>query len=134
MKRSLKGNDSGFTLVELVVTILVGAIFAVSVTTLVSENAHLARRSRDLVAANSYVEGKVEELRSIGYAGLGLGTTDITNELPGELNSTRSGSLQITSPASGLKQASITVNYNDQGVVRTYSYTTYIGELGVGQY
>lgn len=134
MKTGLNGSDSGFTLVELVVTILVGAIFAISVTTLVSENAHLARRSRDLIAANAYVEGKVEELRSIGYAGLTVGTTNITNELPDELNSSKSGSLHITAPVSGLKQADITVSYNDQGVNRTYSYTTYIGELGVGQY
>jgi prepilin-type N-terminal cleavage/methylation domain-containing protein len=134
MKNVLKASNSGFTLVELVVTIAVGAIFAISVTTLVSENAHLARRSRDLIAANSYVEGKVEELRSIGYAGLSLGTTDITAELPSELNSSKTGSLQISIPVNGLKQADITIQYNDQSVNRTYSYTTYIGELGVGQY
>lgn len=127
-------DKSGFTLVEIVVTILVGAIFAISVTTVVSANTHLVQSSRDLVAVNSFVESKVEELRSIGYIGLNVGTTDITSQLPSDLNAPRSGSLQISQVSDGLKKADITVTYNNQGEQQTYAYATYVGELGVGQY
>jgi prepilin-type N-terminal cleavage/methylation domain-containing protein len=127
-------SSSGFTLVELVVTILVGAIFAISTTTLVTTNAHLAQRSRDLVAVNSYVEGKAEELRSAGFAALPVGTSNVTSELPDDLNSSKNATVVITNQATGLKKAVIDVTFNDQGTQRNYSYTTYIGELGVGQY
>lgn len=130
----LTKSQAGFTIVELVVTILVGAIFAISVTTIVSANAHLVQKSRDLVSVNSYVESKVEELRSIGYVGINTGTTNITSELPSDLKPPRSGTLTITSPAVGLKKVAIAITYNDQGVQRTYQYSTYLGELGVGQY
>ena len=134
MKKEEKFCQSGFTIVELMVTIFVGGIFAISTTTVVSNNAHLVQRSRDLVVVNSYVEGKVEELRSIGYSGLNIGTTDVTNELPSDLQKPRSASLQISSPLTGIKKVDLSISYNDQGTQQTYPYTTYIGELGVGQY
>lgn len=134
MNKKPKINDLGFTIVELVVTIVVGGIFAISVSNLVSENSHLSQRSRDIVTVNSFVEGKVEELRSIGYSGLSNGTTTVTNQLPSELDSPKSATVVITTPTNGLKKADISVTYNDQGVNTNYSYTTYIGELGVGQY
>lgn len=121
-------------MVELVMTIMVGGVFAISVTTMVSANSHLVQRTRDLVSVNSYVEDKTEELRSIGYSGLSIGTTNVTSELPDDLNTPRSATVEITNPSTGLKKADISVTYNDQGAQQTYSYTTYIGELGVGQY
>lgn len=127
-------TQTGYTLVELVVTIMVGGVFAIGVTTMVSANSHLVQRSRDLVSVNSFVEDKIEELRSIGYSGLAIGTTDIASELPADLNSPRSATAQISNPSTGLKQAVIEITYNDQGAQQTYSYSTYIGELGVGQY
>ncbi len=86
-----------------------------------------------MVVANSYAESKIEALRSAGYLSLADGTTDITSELPDELNQA-SGSLVISSYNTAIKQAVLTINYNQQGNDQTYTYTTYIGELGVGQY
>lgn len=127
-------NQSGFTLVELLVAIIVGAIFAGSANLIITQHTHLGQRGRDLVLANAYVEGKVEELRSIGFSGLSNGTTNITNELPSDLKAPHSGTLQISTQSTAVKKAVITLTYNDQGANRNYSYTTFIGELGVGQY
>ena len=115
-------------------TIVVGSIMIGSAALALISQQHLSQRDRDLVVANSYVEQKVEALRSIGFLGLSIGTTNITAEMPSELNSPRSGSLQISSYSASIKQVDISITYNDQGTSRTYSYTTYIGELGVGQY
>jgi len=117
---------------------IVGAILISSAILLYTSGERLSQRHRDIVVANSFIEKKVEALRSAGYLSLSDGTTDITSELPSELMSPRSGSLQIA-PASigattGLKKIDITLTYNDQGTSRTYTYTTYIGELGVAQY
>lgn len=105
-----------------------------SVQLVYTNQTYLAQRARDLALANAYVEGKVESLRSKGFLGLSDGTTDITAELPTELNAPRSGSMQVSSPSSGIKRVVIDINYNSQGADKSVTYTTNIGELGAGQY
>lgn len=104
-----------------------------SASLIIGNYSHLGGKGRNLVLSNSFIEGKIEALRSIGYNGLSDGTTDIAGELPSELSQPRSASLQISSPGAGLKQIDVTITYSDQGTNRSYSYRTFIGELGVGQ-
>lgn len=126
-------SQAGFTIVEVLVAIAVAAIVTMSLNQVVSTYLHVSQRGRYLNLANSYVEAKTESLRNIGYNGLSLGTTSLTSELSTQLPRSRSGSMVITSPIAGIKQVDITVSYKDQGQNNAYSYTTYIGELGVGQ-
>lgn len=130
----LKSNKSGFTIVEMIVSIVVGAILVGAASMLITSYSHLSQRGLDLTIANSYAENKIEALRSVGFTGLTDGTTDITNELPGELKSPRGAALQISSQSADIKKVDLTITYNDQGAPQTHNYTTYIGELGVGQY
>jgi prepilin-type N-terminal cleavage/methylation domain-containing protein len=127
-------DSKGFTIVELLVTLIVGGLLAGSVAIFLSLHTHVAQRGRDVSVANSYAENKIESLRSAGYLGLSNGTTTITPELPSELNSPRSGSMVISDQSTSIKRVSITITYSDQGAPRTYTYSTFIGELGVGQY
>ncbi len=124
----------GFTIVELIVGVVVGALIVGGVSLIIANQVHIAQRGRDLVISNAYAERKVESIRSVGYLGLTNGTTDITSELPSELNPPKSGSLVISDFSTAVKKVDLTITYNDQGANRTYSYTTYVGELGVGQY
>lgn len=126
-------NVSGFSLVELILSITVGVLFITSLTQIVNNYVSLGQKSRNVVLANSYVEGKIESLRNIGYNGLNIGTTDLSGELPVQLPTPRSASMTLTSLSGGLKQADISVSYNDKGKTQTYSYTAYIGELSVVQ-
>lgn len=130
----LKKEQSGFTVVELLLVIVVGSILVLSINTILTSHAYLSQRGRDLILANAYAELKMESLRSIGFLGLTDGTTDITNELPSELSNSRNGTLVISNFSPSVKQVLITITYNEQGKSRTYSYKSYIGELGVGQY
>ncbi len=125
---------SGFTIVELLVTLLASAILIGSVSVALNAQVSLAQRGRDLVIANAYAEGEFEALRSKGFLGLADGTNNITSDLPTELKAPRSGSLVISAETASVKRVVLTLTYNDRGDSRTYSYTTYIGELGVGQY
>lgn len=129
-------NQTGFTLVELMTAIVIGAFFVGAVSTLIVNSSKIAQRARDVAVANSFAENKVESLRSIGYLSLGLTSspTDITSELPSELQAPRSATLNISQHSTSIKEAVLSIEYNDQGQQKTYSYTTFVGELGVGQY
>lgn len=130
----LNKDQSGYTIVELLVTLIVGSILIFAVNTIFSTQAYISQRGRDTVLANAYAEGKFESLRSLGFLGLADGTTDVTSELPVELSSPRSGSVIVTSENDSVKKVVLTINYNEQGKTRTFTYTSYVGELGVGQY
>jgi hypothetical protein len=120
--------------VELLVTIVVGAILVMSVGLFLNSHIYLGKRSRDLTAINLYASNKVETLRSKGFLALTNGTTNLTDELPTNLSKPRSASMVISSESSAIKRVVITITYSDQGAPRSFSYTTFIGELGVGQY
>ena len=129
-------DQSGFTLVELLTAIVIGAFFTGAVSTLLVNSAKIAQRSRDVAVVNSFAENKIESLRSIGYLGLNITDppTNISSELPIELRTPRNATLDINQYSISIKQAVLSIEYNDQGAQKIYSYTTLIGELGVGQY
>jgi prepilin-type N-terminal cleavage/methylation domain-containing protein len=129
----LQRRQEGFTIVELLVAIAVGAIVTASLSQVVTSYVHVAQRGRYMNLANSYAEAKAESLRNEGYNSLSAGTTNISSELPSQLPLYKSASMTIGNPSGGLKQVDISVTYKDQGQTNTLSYTTYIGELGVGQ-
>lgn len=128
-----KLSQDGLTIVELLVTIAVAAVVITALTEVVTGYLHIAQRGRYLSLANSFAESEMEALRNQGYNSLTIGSTSLTASLSNQLPPSRSASMSITSPQTGLKQIFITVSYTDNGVSSTYSYTTYIGELGVGQ-
>lgn len=126
-------EQGGFTLVEIMVTIVVAAVVIGSLSQVTTSFLHVSQRGRYLNLANSFIEGKVEALRNQGFNSLSTGTTSLTSSLPSQLPPGSTASMTITSPSSGLDQVDLTVTYKDQGQTYSYGYTTYIGELGVGQ-
>lgn len=132
MKTNSSDSD-GFTIVEILVSIAVAGVVIVSLSQVVTTYVHLAQRGRYLNLANSFVEAKIESLRNRGFNSLTPGTTNLLSELTVQLPPARSASMIVGNPSGGLKRVDITVSFPDQGQMRTYSYTTYIGEIGVGQ-
>lgn len=126
-------KQSGYMTVELLVTLMVGAILVLSLNTIVNTHLYLSQRGRDLVIANAFAEQKIEALRSQGFLTLSDGTTSIAAELPSELKPPRSGSLIISTQSTAIKKVQLSLTYSEQGKARTHTYTTFIGELGVGQ-
>ncbi len=132
--RSIKTTaTAGFTIVEVLVAIAVGSIMVASLNQVVVTYLHVGQRGRYLNLANSYVEAKTEALRNAGYNSLTNGSTNLKPELPTQLPPSRNATLTVTDQATGLKKIDISISYNDQGQPNTFNYTTYIGELGVGQ-
>lgn len=125
----MKHNEAGFSVVELILSIVVGVLFLMALSQITSNYIILGQKSRDVVLSNSYAEGKIETLRNIGFNGLGTGTSDVSGELPAQLHGPKSASIVISTPQSDLKQVDLSVTYSDRGTARTSTYTAYIGEI-----
>ena len=133
MKLMVKNNRSGFTVIELVVSIGVFAIIVPAMVVGVRNLIQLNTRARNLSVANIVAESKAEELRSLGFNALTLGTTDMSGELPIQLSNPNQATYEITNPSAGVAEITINITYNDFGNDRTLVYKTTVSELGVGQ-
>lgn len=129
-----KKNEDGFTLLELIVAMTIGVVLIAAIGQTIVYQAQLNNQARNTALSSSFAENRLEALRSAGYTSLTNGTIDISSELPTDLTPTKSAEQTITDQSSGLKKVEITVTYNNKGVPKTSTYTTFIGELGVGQY
>lgn len=127
-------GEAGFTIVELLVSLIVGSILVGAVHIVYTNQLSLSQQQRDTVIANAFIEAKVEAVRSKGYLATPIGTTDISSELPSELSVPRSASMVVSAHTDAVKKVVLNITFNLQGRVQSYSYTTYLGELGVGQY
>lgn len=130
-------NSKGFTTVELVVGIIVGAILVMSVSVVLVNLSRTNARARDLAIANAAIENKAESLRSAGFLSLsaegdGTYSWDPT-EIPDGLNDTTATYTIDSTLEPGLIKISLALTYNDQGPLRTLEYSSYVTELGVGQ-
>jgi len=129
-----KNRQAGFTIVELLVSVLVVAILVAGINSIYLTHLAQSHRVRNLALVNSFAENKIESLRSAGFLAVSDGTTDISSELPADLWSPRSATLAISPTVSGIKNIVLSITYSDGGQPRTFNYQTYLGELGVGQY
>jgi len=133
MLKLRSGSETGFTIVELLVTIgicgIIIPVLALGLTNLTLLN----NRARDLSLANMLAQNKAELLRSSGYNSIAVGTTDFTSELPSVLSSPKSASYTISTPQTGIKQVSITISYKDVSASRSVNYSTLISEIGINQ-
>jgi prepilin-type N-terminal cleavage/methylation domain-containing protein len=126
-------NQKGFTIVELMVTVVVAGFIIPAVAIALTNLAVINKVARDQALANMIVQNKVETLRSAGYNSLNDGTTSFVAELPNIMGSPRSASYTISTPQTGIKQVNISLSYTEYHKTKNLAYKTYVSELGVGQ-
>jgi prepilin-type N-terminal cleavage/methylation domain-containing protein len=129
----IKQNQHGFTIIELVVTIVIAGIIIPAVAVALTNLSVVNKVARDKALANMIVQNKVETLRSSGFNSLSDGTTSFVAELPNTIGSPRSASYTVSTPATGIKQIDLSVSFTEYRVTKSLSFRTYISELGVGQ-
>lgn len=131
-------NEQGFTLVELIITITLFATLIPSVIGFLDFLTQLNTTARTTASINAFVENKIETIRSAGYTSTPVvSNQSITSELnaaAASIPSPKSAAYTVSQLSPSVKQIDISVTYNNKGTSKTVSYTTYLGELGVGQY
>lgn len=126
-------NFKGFTIVELIVTIVIMGIIIPAVAIALTNLTVIDYQARDLTLANFIAQNKVETLRSAGYNSLSNGTTSFTAQLPNTMGSPKTASYTVSSPQTGIKQIDVAISYTEYKKTKNINYRTYISELGVGQ-
>jgi prepilin-type N-terminal cleavage/methylation domain-containing protein len=127
-------QESGFTLIELMVTVTVlgiviaslgGLYYTMQITEVQSQHYDIAVRA---------ARTEIENLRNNGYSSLTPGATvDVTSSLPAALPSDKTGTVTISEPISDLRRVDVTITYTDYGKPQTVTLSSNIGVIGLGQ-
>jgi prepilin-type N-terminal cleavage/methylation domain-containing protein len=133
--RILRSN-SGFTLVEMLVTLMLLSVMVISVVTLLFVASHTNTTNADQSSANRQVQKQIELLRAASYYSLTNGTYSFT---AGNINRLQSAQYVISDYADGtgshpeLKKIDVTISWYEGNVPKTVSEGTYIGQHGINQ-
>lgn len=129
-----RDNQSGFTLVELLVTISLLGLIVIGVTNLYITISSAQRKSYHLEIATRAGEAQIESLRNAQYNNLEAGgQINFTSSLPSDLPEPRSGIVDISEPSDGIKRVDVTITYKDGSGSKTVKQSSLIGVIGIGQ-
>jgi len=126
-------KEGGFTLVEILITILMVGVATASLTSIFISIRNIQLQSSYYDLANRAAARQIESLRNDSYATLTAGQNiNFTSDLPTTLPN-RSGTAVISAPSEGLRRVDATVTYKAQGKTRTVTLSSLIGEIGITQ-
>lgn len=127
-------KEAGFTLVELLVTIVITGLVVVAVSTLLITIEGTQRSTRLLETATRAGEQEIESLRNNSYNTLEPGEDIIfSDELPEALPEPRSGVVEVSEPIDGVRRVDVSIGYRDGNKQKTVRLSSLIGQIGVGQ-
>lgn len=127
-------KEQGFTLAELMITLIVVGIVVSSVAMLLGAIQRSQRQTAFTESATRAAQRQIEILRNNQFNQLTPGVDlNFTNDLPTNLPSPKSGVVVVSEPSSGLKRVDVTVTYQDGGQQRSVQLSSLIGVLGITQ-
>jgi len=134
MAKHTRATSAGFTIIELLVTLVVLGFFVVSVGDLL---AHITdtQHNTDLLASATHAgSDEIESLRNNNYNTLTDGETiDFTSQLPSSLPKGSTGTVQVSQPSADLRRVDVTVTYPVGGQTHSVELSSLIGRIGIGK-
>jgi prepilin-type N-terminal cleavage/methylation domain-containing protein len=126
-------KETGFTLVELLVSITLIGVVITAVTTLFTSIQSVQRRTAYMETATREAQRQMESLRNNNYNNLTAGQTiDFTDDLPSTLQNP-SGTVTVSEPDPGLKRVDIQVIYYEGEQQQQVNLSSLVGILGITQ-
>lgn len=134
LERKKISDESGFTLVELLVTMVVLGIVITSLAALYYMMQVTQAQSQRYDLAVRAARTEIEDLRNSGYDSLSPGSTiNFTSSLPSGLPAGKSGTVTVSQPTSDLRRVDVTITYTDYGIAKTVTLSSDIGIIGLRQ-
>lgn len=133
MSRTTTKNGRGFTLVEVLVTILIFSIGLLGTLILTTGVIRGNFFSKNVTSATAIAQTTIENAQRAGYLGVSSYITD-SSKVPshisvGGVDFSQIASVVNGSPAAGLKKVSIIVSWNETNLsARTITLETILGE------
>lgn len=126
--------EAGFTLVEILVTIVVLGIVITSLSGLYYIMQQAAVRAQHLDMATRAARTEIEQLRNTGYSALTPGAPiNFTSSLPTALPADRNGTVTVSQPTDDLKRVDVQITYTDNGKAQKVILSSNIGIIGIRQ-
>lgn len=127
-------NQTGFTLAEIMITLVIVGALMVGLGTLFISIQRVQAQASYVEMANRAAQREVETLRNNTYNSLTPGQPiDFTSQLPSALPGGATGSVAVSEPISGLRRVDVTVAYSYAGAPRNVTLSSLIGVIGVTQ-
>lgn len=127
-------DQSGFTIVELLATIVVFGIASLGIANLFYSMQYVQQQASHLDIATRAAQREVEVLRNNTYNALVVGQTiDFSSSLPDALPQNKSGTVTVTEPSPGLKRVDVSVTYMDGSKQQQVQLSSIIGVLGLSK-
>lgn len=127
-------NDKGFTLVELLVTIIVVGVVFSGLSSLFVSVQRAQVQTNYLESATRAAQRQIESLRNINYNNLIPGEDiDFSSDLPDTLPSNSTGNVVVSEPTAGLRRVDVTVSYEYGGETKDVELSSLIGVIGIVQ-
>lgn len=129
-----KHTVSGFTIVELIISIIVIGIVVTALSTLFLGIQRTQTQSNYKESATRAAQRQIESLRNSNYVSLVSGEQiDFSDELSPKLPNGSTGIVEVSEPSTGLKRVDVTVTYPDQGGTKKVMLSSLIGVIGITQ-
>lgn len=134
MANMTANSEAGFTIVELIVTLVVLGMFLVSIGNLMT-GISATQHDTDLLAIATHAgSDEIESLRNNTYNSLTDGQSiDFTSQLPSSLPKGSTGTVKVTQPSGDLRRVDVTITYPVGDGNHSVVLSSLIGRIGIGK-
>lgn len=134
-------RHSGFTVVELLITLIVVGVVFIAFTTTFAGLENISKKGTDIASASQIAFAKLQAYENFNYNSLPATTPtgslveveDFSSSLPTVLEQPRTGKVYINTQTSSIKQVLVRISFGSGSSQRFIEYVTFIQKNGVGR-